>query len=215
MTDSTTDNLIEKLVADAKPVSRHALPSLMLYHAGFGFFITLIMMVLILGPRHDLDFAVTTVSFWTKLSYAALLFVLLLPVLLALTRPIKAGFPWLLLSLLFGVLALIALIEFNYVQPDQRSALIWGTTAMVCPWLITLVSMPVLISLLTAMRKLAPAKPALAGFAAGIFSGSLGVLVYSFHCPEVSLPFIAIWYSLGIFITGALGALGGYLLLRW
>lgn len=210
-----TDNLIEKLVAEAKPVSAHALPSLLLYHALFGLCLALAIMVFVLGPRHDLAFAMTTASFWTKLGYASLLFTLLLPALLALSRPVKAGFPWLLVASLLGVLALIALFQVNSAEPDQRHALLWGATALVCPWLITLISMPVLISLLTAMRKLAPLKPALAGFAAGIFSGAIGVFVYSFHCPEVSIPFIAIWYTLGILITGIAGSVGGCLVLRW
>ncbi|EFG35708.1 hypothetical protein IB60_15035 [Brucella abortus LMN1] len=97
----------------------------------------------------------------------------------------------------------------------MRPVLVWGYTALVCPWLIGLISLPTLASLLLAIRKLAPARPTLAGFAAGLVSGGIGVLVYAFHCPESGLPFIALWYTLGIVGTGVLGALGGRFCLRW
>jgi cytochrome oxidase assembly protein ShyY1 len=37
----------------------------------------------------------------------------------------------------------------------------------------------------------------------------------SFHCPEAGLPFLAIWYSLGIAAAATVGALLGKTLLRW
>ncbi|WP_345772713.1 NrsF family protein [Brucella pituitosa] len=78
-----------------------------------------------------------------------------------------------------------------------------------------LITLLMLKSLLAAMRRLAPANPALAGLAADIVSGASGVLVYSLHCPETRIPFIATWYTFGIAITGLLGMIGRHVWLRW
>ena len=68
---------------------------------------------------------------------------------------------------------------------------------------------------LRALRGLAPTQLRLAGLAAGLLAGGVGAIGYALSCTEVGLPFVATWYSLGIALTGALGALLGPRLLRW
>src|SRR5436305_1310905 len=46
-------------------------------------------------------------------------------------------------------------------------------------------------------------------------AGAAGALVYSFHCDEFAVPFLAIWYTLGIALAGGLGAGAAKLVLRW
>ena len=55
----------------------------------------------------------------------------------------------------------------------------------------------------------------LAGASAGFLSGATSAALYCFHCPETAAPFILIWYTLGILLTTALGALLGRWILRW
>ena len=210
-----TDNLINRLAVDVKPVASNAMRLLFLRHAGGGIAAGLVIMLLLLGVRHDLSLAMTTAAFWTKLAYATFLLLILVPAIFALSRPIHARMNWLPLALLLVCLIGVALYQWVNALPEQKDVLVWGRTALVCPWLIVLISSPMLASLLAAMRRLAPANPALAGLAAGILSGGSGVLVYSLHCPETGIPFVAIWYTLGIAITGLLGMIGGRLLLRW
>ena len=57
--------------------------------------------------------------------------------------------------------------------------------------------------------------PTLAGLSAGLMAGALGAWVYSFHCTESGMPFLALWYSLGIAAVMLVGAIAGRLLLRW
>lgn len=38
---------------------------------------------------------------------------------------------------------------------------------------------------------------------------------HGLHCPEWSAAFVATWYALGIFISGALGAIAGRFVLKW
>jgi hypothetical protein len=43
----------------------------------------------------------------------------------------------------------------------------------------------------------------------------LGASGYALACPEASPAFVAVWYSLGVLLTGLLGAALGPRLLRW
>lgn len=60
-----------------------------------------------------------------------------------------------------------------------------------------------------------PTRLALAGAAAGLLAGTVGIAVYALYCPEMDAPFLAIWYVLGMSVPVAAGALAGPLLLRW
>ena len=81
--------------------------------------------------------------------------------------------------------------------------------------LVILTALPTLAATFWALRRLAPTRLTLAGAGAGLFAGAAGAFVYSFHCTEGAAPFIAIWYTLGIVLTVAIGALLGPRLLRW
>lgn len=59
---------------------------------------------------------------------------------------------------------------------------------------------------LWAMRGLVPTRPRAAGFSAGLLAGSVGAFGYSLSCPEAAPAFVAIWHTLGIALTGAVGA---------
>jgi hypothetical protein len=76
-------------------------------------------------------------------------------------------------------------------------------------------SLPAFAGAVWALRGLAPTRLRLAGFAAGVFAGSLGAFGYSFACPEASAAFVAVWYSVGILLSGLLGAVMGPKLLDW
>jgi hypothetical protein len=65
------------------------------------------------------------------------------------------------------------------------------------------------------LRGGAPSNLGVTGFIAGIAAGASGAWVYSWFCTENGLPFVTLWYSLGILLTGAIGALLGPRLLRW
>jgi len=90
-----------------------------------------------------------------------------------------------------------------------------GQTWTVCPGLIALLSLPVLVGTLWAMKGLAPTQPILAGAAAGLLAGAVATAVYALHCPEMAAPFLATWYLAGMLIPTVAGALLGPRLLRW
>ena len=54
-----------------------------------------------------------------------------------------------------------------------------------------------------------------AGAAAGLGAGAWAATIYCLHCPEASALFVLTWYSLGILLATAIGALVGPRFLRW
>ena len=114
------------------------------------------------------------------------------------------------------VVALVVAASVQLSDPKANSAaLIMGTSADVCPLLILMLSLPIFGGLLLALRRLAPTRLGLAGAVAGLTAGGWAAVVYAFHCPESTAPFIVIWYSLGIVLATALGAAVGRFALRW
>jgi hypothetical protein len=96
-----------------------------------------------------------------------------------------------------------------------RMAPAMGQTWRVCIQNIGLMAMPVFVAALVALRTMAPTRPAWAGAAAGALAGSAGAAVYALHCPELTAPFLAVWYVGGIALPTAVGALIGPRVLRW
>ena len=43
----------------------------------------------------------------------------------------------------------------------------------------------------------------------GLVAGALGATAYAFHCPDDSVPFIAIWYGTLVVLCGVIGAILG------
>ena len=93
--------------------------------------------------------------------------------------------------------------------------LLLGVSWTECPFNIVALSLPFFAAVLWVMKSMAPTRLRLAGAAAGFAAGAMGALVYSLHCPELTAPFLGVWYALGMLIPAAGGALLGPLLLRW
>ena len=92
---------------------------------------------------------------------------------------------------------------------------IFGHSALICPVAILILSLPALAGLLWAARRLAPVRVWLAGAAAGLAAGGLAAFAYSLGCTEGSLTFVSIWYTAGVALATAFGALIGPRVLRW
>jgi hypothetical protein len=71
-----------------------------------------------------------------------------------------------------------------------------------------------LVALMIFLRRMAPTSLSQAGAVAGLAAGGLGAWVYSFHCTEWGVPFLAVWYSLGVVAVMLVGALAGRIALR-
>lgn len=211
-----TDNLINALVQDMRPVERGVVIRRLALALGLALPISAAIMLALLGVRPDMPVAVTTPIFWIKSAYTLGIAVFGGLAVLYLAHPGVSGRHALFAALAaFAVVAFCSAIELGAVPAESRQALIMGSSALVCPLFIMGLSLPFLLSNMVLLRRFAPTNLPLAGLAAGLLAGAAGAWVYSFHCTEESLPFLAIWYSGGIALVGLLGTIIGRWALRW
>jgi hypothetical protein len=210
-----TDDLIGQLSANLEPVKRGAVGRLLLATVMIGMIGSAVIMLGVLGLRHDIDSAMMSVGMWTKLAYTLAIAVFAFFLVERAGRPgADMSKPALLLALPILSIVLLAVMQMNAPGADMPK-LVLGHSSRVCAFLVILTALPTLAATFLALRRLAPTRLTQAGALAGLFAGAAGAFVYSFHCTEGSAPFIAIWYSLGIVLTTALGALLGRHFLRW
>lgn len=211
-----TEQLIERLSADVAPAPRHATSVRLLEGVAGGVVVSFVAMWLWLGIRPDLGSVVATSAFWMKFGYTLVLAAIAFRLTERLGRPGVNAVLW--QSMVFlPVLLLFAMAMIRLIasQPAERAHLIMGASANVCPWRIVVLSLPVFAGTFFGLRRLAPTRLVVAGAAAGLLAGAAGAWVYAFHCDESAAPFVAIWYTLGIALVGALGGMLGQWLLRW
>lgn len=151
-----------------------------------------------------------------KLCLTFLLVALSGPLVLRLVRP-GAGVRrmTLLLAIVPALLVAAILAELLAVPAAEWGQRLIGSNAMFCLKTIPFLSAAPLVAVLLALRQGAPEHPALAGAGAGLFAGAIGAAFYATHCPDDSPLFVAAWYTLGIGIVAAIGAVVGRRLLRW
>jgi hypothetical protein len=153
---------------------------------------------------------------WIKFGYAALLALAAAWWVARLARPVARLRPPAGAVAGVGVaMALLGLAAVLGAPAEARLDTVMGSSWRSCPTSVALLALPALAGTLWALRGLAPTRPRLAGFAAGLMSGAVGAFAYAVTCDELSPAFVAVWYSLGIAASAALGALLGPRLLRW
>lgn len=211
-----TDDLIGMLATQAGPVrAARAGPRLAQATAG-GLGGALAVLLLGYGLRPGLAQDAQLPMFWVKL---------LIPVCVAgaggvlaarLGRPgVAARGAWWGVVVPVVAIWLLAAVQWVGAAPADRPALLWGQTWRTCIGSIGLIALPVFVAALAALRDLAPTRAAWAGAAAGALAGGCGAAVYALHCPELTAPFLAVWYVAGMALPVALGAVIGPRVLRW
>lgn len=211
-----TDLLIDRLAGDTMPVRRNAAAQRILMAAVAGSIAALAMIVALLGLRADWQAAAMEPVLWLKLGYTGGVAVIALVSALVLARP-EAAPPrtlWMLL-LPFGIVVTLAAAELIATPRFEWRPMIMGGSARTCSPLILLFSVPVFVALVLAFRTLAPTRLRWTGATLGLAAGALAGVVYCLHCPETAMSFITVWYSAGMLLSAAFGALVGPLVLRW
>lgn len=211
-----TDELIDSLANRIAPVEPRSVPRALAYCALTGIGASLLMLALFYGVRADLRIAILSASFWMKWAYAFALAWAGYALCERLARPGAATRwrAWLPIAPTL-LLALIAVIDIAALSPSARRSAWLGHSALVCPWSIGLLSLPLFAALCWALRRAAPTRLRAAGCAAGLLAGALAAAVYGLYCVESSTAFVATWYTLGILLPTLIGALFGPRLLRW
>ncbi len=211
-----TDDLVTMLATGAGTVRPNQSTRRYATAVGCGALGAALLMATLLGPRHDFAAAMLLPMFWAKIAFVTSFAAASLLAALRLSRP-GLSLAWVPGALAAPVLAiwLLAAIVLARAESAQRAGLFFGDTWNSCPFLIAMLSAPVFVAVVWAMKGLAPTRLRLSGAAAGLLAGAVGVLVYSVHCPEMEAPFVGFWYLLGMLIPTAAGALLGPRLLRW
>lgn len=211
-----TDDLIALMAADAKkpaspfPVTRRLGPAALV-----GAIVAFALLVAWLGMR-DMAEAIASPSYWMKTFYTVALAGAGFLLAERLSRPgARATRGIIALAVVISVMLGIAVLQLlSTPAEDMRDALL-GSTWDRCPWRIVALAIPGLALALLAMRRLAPTRPALAGAGAGLFVGGVAATIYGLHCGETSAAFTLIWYTGGVAVAAALGAIAGWRVLRW
>jgi hypothetical protein len=211
-----THDLIESLVADLEPAPPRSVPLRIAATAALGGAMSLGLVLILLGLRPDLPAALGDMMFWMKATYAAVLGLAGFWSAERLARPAGRGRGGLVVvGVALAAVAAIATMRMLRMPPELRMPMWLGQSWDVCPVRILLLSVPTLALALMVMRRMAPTRLRLAGAAAGLFAGGVAAVAYGLHCTEVGAAFLATWYSLGVALSAALGALLGPLALRW
>ena len=168
------------------------------------------------GLRPDLREVVSVPAFWIKSAYPLLLAIIGFGALLVAARPggrpLGGALP---VAIVYALLAALALLQMRDASSSEEShRLVMGISAWFCPLIILATGTPPMAATFWFLRKGAPTAPTLAGTVAGFSAGALGAWIYSWGCIENGLPFVALWYSLGIVLCAALGGIMGRLWLR-
>lgn len=211
-----TDDIIDSLVDDLKPVPRQAL--LLRFALGIlpALAVSLVLMVTVAGLRPDLSQALSLPVFWIKSGYNALLAITAFLTVYRLARPDGSkGHFFEAVAAIFAAMAVVAVAQLLRSPAEAYPVLILGSSALHCPFLIFAFALPVFAGNVWILRRAAPTRLRLTGFISGVAAGAAGAWVYSWFCTENGMPFVLIWYSLGILLTGLLGSLLGPRLLRW
>ncbi len=210
----TTDELIRMLSAGAGASPRLNMGVYLFPAITAGALAGILLSGGLLGwvPAHMM----TAPALWFKLAYAGTLAVGAGWLVARLARPVShTRAPRAAITAVLLCVMLVGVIAVLNEKSGARMQAIFGSTWSNCPLIIPALALPALAGLMATLRRLAPTRMREAGFAAGLLAGSLGAIGYSMHCPEESLVFVAIWYTLGMFGSGALGARLGPRLLRW
>lgn len=209
-----TDTLIELLARDAGPAPRAPAARRLSPAAGGGLLASASAAIAVFGLIPAALLA--TPMPWMKMAYAGALALSAGWLTARLSRP-AAPIARPQRAVAAVVIAMGAVGAASLLgQPEgTRAAALFGHSWSSCPGSVLGLSLPALAATLWAVRGLAPTRPRAAGFAAGLFAGALGAFGYALSCQEASPAFVAVWYSLGIALTGAFGAALGPLVLRW
>jgi hypothetical protein len=211
-----TDDLIDRLASDLRPVPPSALGRLLTLALLPGLVLSAAVILLGHGFRPDLASAVYLPAFWVKSIYPLALSVIAITALMVIARPggrpSGAGIASLSVYL---VLFALGLWQLRMAPAEAYPRMIFGISAWFCPLIIAAAGLPVFVATIFFLRRSAPTDLRLAGCIAGLVAGSVGAWAYSWGCIENGLTFVALWYTLGIVICGAAGACLGRPLLRW
>lgn len=211
-----TQDLVALLATNVAPVDRCFMSKRFSWATLLGGLGSTLLMAITFGIRPDLAQVAQTPLFWLKLALPLALGGASLWGCARLARPgVAVGGAAVAAALPIAALWVVGVLIVLGAPDTERAALMLGHTWRVCPGNIARLSVPGFIAVFWAMHGLAPTRLRLAGASCGLLAAATATFAYSLHCPEMGVPFWAIWYVLGMVIPTLAGALLGPYVLRW
>ena len=210
-----TEELVQSLVSDLRPVPRAAVAARLVVGAAAGAAISVVLLLLLIGSRPDLSEVAHSARFWSKAAYMVATAGISLIVVARLAQPgSNPNILWLLPVPLLVYLP-AALLELVRAEPGNWTPLLLGHGWQLCTWLVLLLSIPIYAGLWWAFRSFAPTRMEAAGAVTGICAAAISGVVYLLHCPTDTAVFALTWYTLAFAVAAILGRLFGRRLLHW
>ena len=168
------------------------------------------------GVRDDLATAMYSWPFWMKCSYAISMGLIAYLLCERMARP-GNQLGWLsLLPLLPLTMLAVMSVRTQLALPETARMGTWlGHSSLYCPWNIGLLSLPIFAALCRSLRQCRTHSFSDGRLYRWLASGRIAALLYGFFCKESSVSFVSTWYTLGMLLPAAAGAVFGNTLLRW
>ncbi|MCA3220094.1 MAG: DUF1109 domain-containing protein [Burkholderiales bacterium] len=211
-----TGELIKLLAADAAPVDRRAVARRFALAGALSVGAAVALMWLALGLNPRLGEYLALPMFGVKLGFGVLVAGAAALALWRLARPGRR-LAWAGATLVLPFVGVVALGLYclQGAAAAERMHAWMGAAWVSCLVRINLLAVPAVLAVLPVLRAMAPTRLMLTGAVAGLWAGGVGASDYAPHCPELTPPFIASWYALGIAGAALWGAAAGPRLLRW
>jgi hypothetical protein len=213
-----TDQLIESLVAELRPIDRDRtrISRALLSALTIGAMAALLIMFAVFGSVPNLlgrphpNILVSKLFFGVGVAATAAAF---LPKL-ARPRARMRNSPALILLPFVAIIAAAA-SALASVPVTAWYDMIFEANSVRCLLTIPLLAIPPFMALVCALRLGAPTDLSSAGEIAGLVAAGLGATACALPCVDYWIPAVAIWYGVPIGICALLGAKLGPRLLRW
>lgn len=108
-----------------------------------------------------------------------------------------------------------AALIFALLEPATAARAVWWSSAINCLAVSLTAAAGFAAVIVMQLRRGAPVQLTRAGWVTGLAAGSLGVLVYSIHCPANHIAYIGLWYTLAVSISAVVARLVVPRLIRW
>jgi hypothetical protein len=211
-----TDQLIDMLSTNVEPVKSGQVWKPLIWALAIGGAASFCVMLATVGLRTDAAGGVHIGFLALKLLFMLSVISTGTALLMKLIRPgQEARKLFRFLFLPFLVAGFVGAVALALEPSAAWHPMILGTQWVTCLYCIPLFAIVPFSALIWALRKGAPTNLKRTGAIAGLVAGGVGATAYAFHCPDDSLPFIAVWYGAMILVCAWIGARLGPRLLRW
>ena len=211
-----TDQLIDLLSTNVEPVKSGYIKKTLVFALLIGGVAAFCVMLTTVGLRSQTSDRLHPGYLVLKLLFTISLVGLGATLLARLMRPGQSDRKqFTLIVVPFLMIAGAGMIALAFGEPMAWGRMLFGMHWVTCLLCIPLFAVVPFAALVWALRRGAPTNLTQTGAIAGLVAGALGATAYAFHCPDDSVPYIAIWYGTLVALCGMIGAILGPRLLRW